>query len=218
MPLAYMNSWASLALRALALVVFAFAHWAAGDGPGGPADLAAASALLLASAAHPMSMALRLGSWPVLALMSAAQAAVAFVLAAMLALGALGIGDGAAVAVPLSVGLAGLAIADGLAQHRRLRRDHAGGWPPLAVSIAAGAAGTALLAALAADAAVSGVHVAGGGLVVGGALALAGWVMHSALRLRRACRAALRARQRDWALVQSPEATGLSLRPSTQPG
>ena len=51
-----------------------------------------------------------------------------------------------------------------------------------------------------------------------GTLALAGWVMHSALRLRRACRAALRARQRDWALVQAQAASAPCLQPSTQPG
>jgi len=210
MPLVYMNSWASLALRALALVALALVQWQAGGAPAGPLALACAALVLLASAAHPTSIALRSGSWPSLGLMPAAQAAVALALATMLALAAAGIGDSgaqaAALAAPLALGLAALAVADGLVQHHRLQREHGGGWPAMAVAIAAGSAGTALLAALTADAAASGSHVAGGRLTAVCAIALALWITHSALRLRRASRAALRARQRDWALAHSLQA------------
>jgi hypothetical protein len=208
MPLVYMNSWASLALRALALMVLALVQWQAGGAPAGPPALACAALVLLASAAHPTSIALRSGSWPSLRLLSAAQAAVALALATMLALAAAGIGESgaqaAALTAPLALGLAAIAVVDGLVQHGRLRREHGGGWPALAVSIAAGSAGTALLAALTADAAARDLQVAAGQLTAVCAVALAFWITHSALRLRRAGRAALRARQRDWALVHSP--------------
>ena len=218
MPLVYMNSWASLALRALALLLLALVQWHAGGAPAGPLALAAAALVLLASAAHPTSIALRSASWPSLGLLPAAQAAVALALATMLALAAAGIGEGteqaAALAAPLAVGLAALAVIDGLVQHGRLRREPGGAWPALAVSIAAGSAGTALLAALTANAAASGAHVAGARVTAICAVALALWITHSALRLRRASRAALRERQRDWALVHPP---GSALLQSRQP-
>jgi hypothetical protein len=225
MPLVYMNSWASLALRALALVVLAVVQWRAGGTPAGGPDLLLAALVLMASAAHPMSLALRSSSWPSLGLLSAAQAVIAFAVAALLAMGAAGVADGAsqvaALAVPLAIGLAVLATVDGVIQHGHLRRDHGGGWPELSLSIAAGSAGTALLVALAVDAAIGGTHAAGSRLAAVCAFALAAWITHSALRLRRARRVALRARQRDWAIVHPPtgalqEARQDRLRPLAQ--
>ena len=97
---------------------------------------------------------------------------------------------------------------------------------PLAIGLAS--AGAALLVALQAQAigaegrTVPALAVA--------AFALAAWVTHCALRLRRARRAAMRARQRDWALVRptrrraaapttapwGPTAAARRLRPAAQ--
>nr|HMS79493.1 hypothetical protein [Burkholderiaceae bacterium] len=77
MPLVYMNSWASLALRAAALV--AFGATLTGGAP--HAALGACALLLAASAAHPLSVSLRLGGSPA-GLLSLAEGAIALSLAA----------------------------------------------------------------------------------------------------------------------------------------
>jgi hypothetical protein len=201
MPLVYMNSWASLALRALALV--AFAAVAALAAPPQVA-LAATALLLAASAAHPLSVSLRLAGGAPLGLLAVAEAVVALALAAMLAIGAVRTGEAgahaAALVAPLAVGLAVLALVGGLVQHDRLRRDPGRRWAAMPLAVAAGAAGTALLAALQAEAAAA-AHALPAGPAVLAALALAAWITHSALRLRRARRSAARARLRDWTLT-----------------
>ncbi len=197
MPLVYMNSWASLALRAAALV--AFGATLTGGAP--HAALGACALLLAASAAHPLSVSLRLGGSPA-GLLSLAEGAIALSLAAMLALATRGdaaaVVHAAALAAPLALALAGVALVSGVAQHRRLRRDAGGRWPQLPIAAAAGSAGVSLLAGVGAHAVAVGAEAPGLGVA---ALALAAWITHCALRLRRARRTAMRARQRDWTLV-----------------
>lgn len=228
MPLVYMNSWASLALRAAALAGFGVALLGGDHG----ATLGACALLLVANAAHPLSVSLRLGG-KAAGLLSLAEGAIALSLAAMLALAAARdaatAAHAAALAAPLAVGLALVALASGAVQHERLRREARGRWPQWPIVIAAGSAGVALVAALHAHAIAEGAAVPG--LAVA-AFALAAWITHCALRLRRVRRTAMRARQRDWALglprrgnAASPSAppsgparstTARRLRPATQ--
>ena len=81
MPLVYMNSWASLAVRAGALAVFGLAVLSGSA----RAALAATALLLAASAAHPLSVSLRLGG-SAAGVLSLAEGMAAFALAGMLAL------------------------------------------------------------------------------------------------------------------------------------
>jgi hypothetical protein len=194
MPLVYMNSWASLALRAAALVAFGVVLLA-----GPPADAIGACALLLAaSAAHPLSVSLRLGASGA-ALSALAEGVVALVLAATLAIaagrGAAAVPDAAALVAPLAPGLVVLALACGLLQHARLHRLAGARARTLPVATAGGAAATALLAALALQALAAGLAPSPG--IALAAFGLAAWIMHRAMRLRRARRTALRALQRD---------------------
>ncbi|MFM1991166.1 MAG: hypothetical protein RJA99_4123 [Pseudomonadota bacterium] len=216
MPLVYMNSWASLALRAGALGAFAPVAMAGGFDAAPRATLAALALLLAASAAHPLSVALRLGGGATVGLLAAAEGALALALAAMFAhAAALEPSDAVragALAAPLALALAAVALAGGIAQHDRLARTHGGRWPALPVAIAAGSAGVALLAALQAEAAAHGPVPALGAT----ALLLAAWIMRSALRLRRARRSAARARLRDQALASPPTGSVRRLGPATQ--
>ncbi len=198
MPLVYMNSWASLALRAAALVAFGVTLLA-----GSPAEALGAVALLLtASGAHPLSVSLRLGGSPA-GLLALAEGTVAMALAAMFAIargrGADAAPDAAALVAPLVPGLVVLALTSGLLQQSRLPRE-TGGRPVLPVALAGGAAGAALLAALAAHAVAA--HRAPPPGIAFAAFALAAWIMHRALRLRRARRTAMHALQRDRVLVR----------------
>jgi hypothetical protein len=199
MPLVYMNSWASLALRAAALAVFALALLSGSA----RAAFAAGALLLAASAAHPLSVSLRLGG-SAAGVLALAEGVVAIALAALLALAAgrdgAGLAHAAALAAPLAAGLAVLALVSGGVQRDGLRRGAGGRWPSLPVAVAIGSAGAALLVALHAHA-VAADGVAAPALAVA-AFALAAWVTHSALRLRRARRTAMRALQRDWTLVR----------------
>lgn len=217
MPLVYMNSWASLALRAAALAAFAVVAMAGGFDAAPRVTLAALALLLAASAAHPLSVALRLGGGASGIVLAVAEGVVALALAALLALAAaLGPADAAhaaALAPPLALALAALALAGGIAQHDRLARTDGGRWPALPIAIAAGSAGVALLAALQAEAASRGATP---GLPALGAVALglALWITHSALRLRRARRSAVRARLRDQALASPDSASSRRLHPA----
>jgi hypothetical protein len=206
MPLVYMNSWGSLALRAVALAINAVLLLGA-SAAGSPRLLLAAAAVLLASsAAHPLSVALRLGGGGMLGLLAVAEGVVSLALAAVLVLAAFAEpqagAHAAALAAPLALGLAVVALVGGVGQHDRLMRTHGGRWPAMPVAIAVGSAGVAIVAALQAEAVAHGADANLGAAVVA-ASALAAWVTHSALRLRRARRLADRARQRDWALVRS---------------
>ena len=194
MPLVYMNSWASLALRAAALVAFGVVLLARS-----PADAIGACALLLAaSAAHPLSVSLRLGASGA-GLSALAEGVVALVLAATLAVGmgrgAAAVPDAAALVAPLTPGLVVLALTGGLLQHAQLHR--LAGTPARlpSVAIAGGSAATALLATLAVQALGVGLAPSPGLAIA--AFGLAAWIMHRAMRLRRARRTALRALQRD---------------------
>ena len=143
MPLVYMNSWASLALRAAALAAFSGAALGGtleGSTRGG---LAATALLLAASAAHPLSISLRLGSGA-----PPAQRAGAAMLGLAAAFDAGGAAHAGALAAPLSLVLAAVALAGGVAQHDRVLRASGGRWPALPVAIASGSAGVALIAAL----------------------------------------------------------------------
>ena len=208
MPLVYMNSWASLALRAAALAAYALAALRWGTSPG--VILAATALLLAANAAHPLSVSLRLAGASAIGLLSVAEGAVGLVLAAMLGFASGGPPANAALAAtfgaPLALCVAVLALAGGVAQHDRLRGTHGGRWPALPIGLAVGSAGVALLAATQAQAIAAGAVTTATGSIVA-ALGLAAWVTHSALRLRRARRAAARARQRDWALVRPTRST-----------
>jgi hypothetical protein len=219
MPLVYMNSWASLALRAAALLANALVLL--GASAGSPQALLGVTALLLAaSAAHPLSVAVRMGAGAPIAVLAVAEGVIALALAALLGMAAgtdaAAAAHAAALGAPLALGLAVIALAGGVAQHDRLRRTHGGRWPALPVAIATGSAGVALLAALQMQAAAAGAS-AYSGAAVACALVLAAWVTHSAARLRRARRTAVRARQRDWALVHSDRPRSpLPARPATR--
>jgi hypothetical protein len=199
MPLVYMNSWASLAVRAGALAVFGLAVLSGSA----RAALAATALLLAASAAHPLSLSLRLGG-SAAGVLSLAEGMVAFALASMLALAAgrdAGVAaHAAAPAAPLAIGLALLALVSGGLQRERVRTADGGRGPLLPVAIGLGSAGVALLVALQAQAigaegrTVPALAVA--------AFALAAWITHCALRLRRARRTSMHALQRDWVLVR----------------
>lgn len=212
MPLVYMNSWASLAVRAGALAVFGIAVLSGSA----RAALAATALLLAASAAHPLSLSLRLGG-SAAGVLSLAEGMAAIALAAMLALAAgrdAGVAaHAAALAAPLAIGLALLALVSGGLQRDRLRTAGSGRRPLLPLAIGLGSAGAALLVALQAQAigaegrTVPALAVA--------AFALAAWITHCALRLRRARRAAMRARQRDWALVRPARRSAAA--PATPP-
>ncbi|MEI7447781.1 MAG: hypothetical protein WCK28_23035, partial [Burkholderiales bacterium] len=82
MSLVYMNSWASLALRAVALAAFAIAAMAGAFDAAPRVTLGALALLLAASAAHPLSLALRLGGGAATGLLAVAEGAVALALAA----------------------------------------------------------------------------------------------------------------------------------------
>lgn len=198
MTIAYLNSWASLALRGAALALFALLL--AGD-PGGRAALLAAAGLLVASAAHPASIALRLGTGSPIAPLALAEAVIAATLAATLAIAAFAAEPGAAVAavVPLGTALAVLALVDGLLQHDHLRRGAGARDAHRVLPIAAGAAGAALIAAVVADAVGRGEPLPRL-LAAGVAVALAAWITHSAWTLRRARRQVLRSLARDRSL------------------
>jgi hypothetical protein len=210
MPLVYMNSWASLALRAAALAAFSGAALGGtleGSTRGG---LAATALLLAASAAHPLSISLRLGS---------GAAATLLAVAAMLGLAAAFDAEGAAHAgalvAPLALVLAAVALVGGVAQQDRMLRASGGRWRALPVAIASGSAGVALIAALQAEGAAR-AGSQGGPLLGAAALALAVWVTHSALRLRRARRSAARARLRDLVLASPTSAASRRLDPAPQ--
>lgn len=199
MPLVYMNSWASLALRAAALALFGAVLLS-----GSAAHAIGAGALLLAAgAAHPLSVSLRCGGSPSgLASLAEGVFALGFatVLAILAARGAAARPEAGASVAPFAGALIALALVSGMIQQARMRREATGRWAALPVAIAAGSAGTVLLAALATQAAT-----AGGGPSPGlalAALALAASIMHRALSLRRARLTAMHARQRDWALVR----------------
>ena len=75
MPLIYMNSWASLALRAAALAAFSVAALCGVLEGSTRSGLAATALLLAASAAHPLSISLRLGSGATSGLLAVAEGA-----------------------------------------------------------------------------------------------------------------------------------------------
>lgn len=194
MPLVYMNSWASLALRAAALVAFGAVLLA-----GSPVDAIGACALLLAaSAAHPLSVSLRLGASGA-GLCALAEGVVAVVLAATLAVGAgrggAAVPDSAALVAPMAPALVVLALTCGLLQHAGLHRIAGARARLPSVAIAGGSAATALIATLAVQALGLGLAPSPGLAVA--AFGLAAAIMHRAMRLRRARRTALRALQRD---------------------
>lgn len=204
MPLVYMNSWASLALRAVALAAFGIALLAAGSAGSPRIVLGAFAPVVLASAAHPWSVAARYSGLARPARRVAlAEGVAALVLAALLAIAAAAPpGAGAypaRLAVGAALGLAGLAAIGAAVQRAFLRSAQGGRWPLLPVVIATGSAAVALLAAGLAAAVAAGEPPPLPAAPVG-ALLLAAWVSHVASRLRRARRSALRARQRDWAL------------------
>ncbi len=219
MPLIYMNSWASLALRAAALVAFSVAALSGALEGSTRSALAATALLLAASAAHPLSLSLRLGSGAAAGLLAVAEGVVALALAAMLGLAAAFDADGAAhagaLAAPLALALAVVALAGGIAQHDRMLRANGGRWPALPVAIASGSAGVALLAALQAEGAAR-AGAQGGPLLGVAALALAVWITQSALRLRRARRSEARARLRDLVLASPAAPAPRRLDPATQ--
>lgn len=219
MPLIYMNSWASLALRAAALAAFSVATLCGVLEGSTRSGLAATALLLAASAAHPLSISLRLGSGATSGLLAVAEGVVALALAAMLGLAAAFDTDGAAhagaLAAPLAVVLAVVALAGGVAQHDRMLRAYGGRWPALPLAIASGSAGVALLAALQAEGAAR-AGAQGGPVLGAAALAMAVWITYSALRLRRARRSAARARLRDLVLASPAAATSRRLDPATQ--
>jgi hypothetical protein len=217
MPLIYMNSWASLALRAAALVAFSVAALSGTLEGSTRSGLAATALLLAASAAHPLSLSLRLGSGAAAGLLAVAEGVIA--LAAMLGLvaafGADGAAHAGALAAPLALALAVIALAGGIAQHDRMLHTNGGRGPALPVAIASGSAGVAVLAALQAEGAAR--AGAQGGLVLGAAaLALAVWITHSALRLRRARRSAAQARLRDLVLASPAAPASRRLDPAAQ--
>ena len=215
MPLVYMNSWASLALRAAALAAFALATLGGALAGSSRAGLAATAVLLAASAAHPLSVSLRLGGGAATGLLSVAEGVVALALAAMLGLAAASGADGAAytgaLAVPLAMALAAVALAAGAAQHGLARHSNGGRGSKLPITIAAGSAGVALLAALQSDA-VARADLPLSPLLGVAALALALWITQCALRLRRARRSAARVRLRDLALARPASAPAVSRR------
>jgi hypothetical protein len=201
MRIVYMNSWASLMLRAGGLALFAL--YALGEAAAGAAMPAWVPAAMLAlSAAHPLSVGLRLRRGTPVAVASVAEGALAIALAAALAIAASS-QAAAAWVLPVALALAVLALGNGLLQHELVRREaRAGAWPSLSAALGAGGAGVLVLFAsrLAADAA------ANAPLQAACALALGAWIMHLALRLRRARRAAARDRLRDLTLGRQPPA------------
>lgn len=205
MQVVYMNSWGSLLLRAGALVIFGLVALQASilGWPGAvdaPMLLPAwITALLLAlSAAHPLSIGLRLRRGTPVATAATAEGLLSLVFAAILPAAA----SSHAVAtwvLPLALALAVLAIANGMLQHELMRREaRAGDWPAIAAAMGLGAAGVIVLVAMRFDAQAAGQLA----LQATCAFALGAWIMHLALRLRRARSAAFRARLRDWTLGQ----------------